>query len=331
MPDPILYLQAIIAAVIVSAACVLLTGWSYRPERLSQAKVAIIVGIALALCVGYRVLHLRLAWPPRNGLDRLLTIILPAVISIELITAVSRVSCALTWLFRLSLVAAVGRILLHASVYLGNSNVAWSAGQAVGVFTLCGAVLAAVWGLLHWLYRRNPGASIPLCLALAILCAGLTVMLAGYVTGGAAALPLVAGLVGTSLVSIRFSREGAAVGAIGIAAVGLFGLLFVGRFFGGLSTATAVTIFLAPLLSWIPEIPVLGRQNPWQVGTLRLVLVAIPLVVVLGLAKRDFDRDTAPLLGLMPCIVRPEINALAACGFGLIQISSSRFHPLEPC
>jgi hypothetical protein len=72
-------------------------------------------------------------------------------------------------------------------------------------------------------------------------------------------------------------------------------LLFIGRFFGQLSTGRALAILLAPLLCWITELPRLRRQNPWFVGSLRLVLVMIPLAVVLFLAKRDFDRDMAPL------------------------------------
>ena len=55
-------------------------------------------------------------------------------------------------------------------------------------------------------------------------------------------------------------------------------------------------MFLAPLLCWVTEIPLLRNRKPWIVGTVRLTLVAIPLVVVLVAAKRDFDRDMAPLL-----------------------------------
>ena len=50
-------------------------------------------------------------------------------------------------------------------------------------------------------------------------------------------------------------------------------------------------------ISYATELPLLRRQKPWLVGSLRLVLVAIPLVLVLAVAKRDFDRDMAPLLG----------------------------------
>ncbi len=300
MPDPVLYLQAMIASAVVSATGMLAIGWARRPANPARVKVAAIIGIALGLWSGYRVLHLRLSWPPVNGLDRLLTVVLPMVMGIELAASNRRVSSGLAWPLRLSLAAVMGRILLHGSVYLGDSSTAWTTGRQFAALALSGTVMAVVWGLLNGLSRRSPGTSIPLSLALATQSAGLTVMLAGYVTGGASALPLVAGLVATSIISMLFNCREAAEGTIGIAVVALFGLLFVGRFFGGLSTGTVLTIFLAPLLCWVTEIPLLRRQKPWVVGTLRLVLVAIPLVVVLGLAKRDFDRDTAPLLGLIP-------------------------------
>jgi hypothetical protein len=82
--------------------------------------------------------------------------------------------------------------------------------------------------------------------------------------------------------------------------VGLFGLLFIGLYFGRLSTAAALAMLLAPLLCWATEIPILRNRSPRIVGSLRLVLVAIPLLVVLSLAKRDFDRNMAPLLGDLP-------------------------------
>ena len=86
---------------------------------------------------------------------------------------------------------------------------------------------------------------------------------------------------------------------VGVGVVGLFGLLFLGRFFGRLSTGCALAMLLSPLMCWVAEIPRLRPRQPWLLGSLRLVLVAIPLLVVLAAAKRDFDRDMAPLLGNM--------------------------------
>ena len=115
----------------------------------------------------------------------------------------------------------------------------WQAGTALAV---CAALLVALWGLLSWLAERSPGVSIPFALHLATQSAGLTVMMAGYIKGGAAAIPLVATLmtatIGARLITNRFGSPAKfdAPAILGIGVVGLFGLLFVGRFFGRLST-----------------------------------------------------------------------------------------------
>jgi hypothetical protein len=73
--------------------------------------------------------------------------------------------------------------------------------------------------------------------------------------------------------------------------VGLFGVLFLGQFFGELSTGRALAVFLAPLVCWVTELPWLRKLKPWKIGAVRIALVAIPLLIVVALAKRDFDRN----------------------------------------
>lgn len=316
MPDPILYLHAMGAAGASTIFVLALGGLccrlmlanpsaAGRQARLIQA--ACIAAIGLGLLVGYHTLGVRPTWPPANGLHRFLAVVLPAVIAIELMAAFPRVLQWLAWALRISLSLAAGRILLHGSVYLGGARGEWGPWQAGAMLTVCGSLLAAVWVLLAALCRRSPSVSIPLALSQAILCAGMTVMLAGYVAGGAAALPLAsavaAGAVGMSLVARPCCAERTSVqaaglrGLIGIGVVGLFSLLFVGRFFGRLSTGRALVMLLAPLLCWAAELPMLRRQNAWLLGAGRLGIVAIPLFAVVAGEKRDFDRNTAPLLG----------------------------------
>ena len=310
MPDPLLYMNAIGVAVIVSTLSVLAMARARKNSGPTWLSSSCVVGMSLGLALGYYVLALHLAWPPMNGLDRFLTLVLPAALVIELVAGFDRVSRPLAWLLRMSLAAATPRILLHGSVYLSGDE--WPLWQAVMTLAVCALLLACLWGLLSWLSQRSPGVSIPFALIQAILCAGLTVMMAGYIQGGAAAFPLVATLVATTIaarlirkhstpredVDTPAIREDVTAPAIlGIGVVSLFGLLFIGRFFGRLSTGSALTMLLAPLLCWAMEMPRLRSQKPWVVGALRLTLVAIPLLVVLTLAKRDFDRDMLPLLG----------------------------------
>jgi predicted MFS family arabinose efflux permease len=83
---------------------------------------------------------------------------------------------------------------------------------------------------------------------------------------------------------------------LGVGVVGLVSLLLIGRFFGRLSTVSALVLLVAPLACWATEIPLLRTRKKWIVELVRLVLVAIPLIVVLILAKQEFDREMAPLL-----------------------------------
>jgi hypothetical protein len=157
-------------------------------------------------------------------------------------------------------------------------------------------LLGAVWLLLAWLSDQSGGASIPLSIELATLSAGLVILLAGYIQGGAAALPPVATMATVALVSWALSKQTDHQAAIGIGLVALFGLLMIGRFFGEVSATSALTIFLAPLLCWTTELPPLRRRSGWIIGAIRLLLVAIALAVVLVQAKAKFDREIGPLL-----------------------------------
>lgn len=297
MPDPVLYTQAMAAAVIVSVLSALAIGRLRSSAAANGAKLACTLGLVLGLMAGYRVLNLRFAWPPVNGLDRFLTIVLPGVVGVELLACWPRVPPRVVWGLRAAVMVSCSRILLHRSVYLGGLSSQWTTTEAVLWLVASSAILGLAWWSMYCLARRSSGTSLLLSIAMSAQAAAIIIMLAGYVTGGAAALPLTAALLGVAIVASRYQSSSTTVGAVGIGFVGLFGLLFVGRFFGGLTSAQALTIFLAPLLCWVTEAPALCRQHPRHRALLRLLLVAIPLMIVLVLAKRAFDRDTAPLLG----------------------------------
>ena len=127
-------------------------------------------------------------------------------------------------------------------------------------------------------------------------------MLAGYIKGGAVAIPMTAAVLGTAIAAGFVRKRSEANNAfhsdvlIGIAVVCLFSVLFVGHFFGRITTASALAMMVAPTLCWAAEIRGLQRLSPWRVAAVRLAVVAIPLIIVLVAAKRDFDRSFAPLL-----------------------------------
>jgi hypothetical protein len=297
MPDPLVYLAAIIAAVGTGAVLTAAVGsWCRHEGRFGQTLGAA-AGLGAGLIAGGYVLRFRIAWPPANGLDRLLTIIVPLALGIELLGALPLVPRSVLWLLRGTLVAITGRTLLHGSVYLGDSTAAWSLGESAGMLLGGAAAALVVWYLLNHLSHRSPaGVSIPLALALTLQTAGVAIMLAGYLKGGAAALVLSASLAGTTVALGTTLRTPWLELPLALGIIGLSGLLWIGRFFGGLVPAEALVLLFAPLLCWGTELPGVRHWPPLAVGSMRLLFVAIPLVILLLLAKREFDRETAPLL-----------------------------------
>ena len=302
MPDPARYMEAMGAAAIASAVWVLATSAVRSVWDGPSLRQSSLGALAVGLAVGYGMLSLNLSWPPRNGLERLLTLVVPVGLVIEWIAGCRRVPAAVVWLLRLSLFLSVPRILLHDSVYLSGTDSRWDMWQAAGMLSVCGLILSALCVSLACLSDRSPGLSVPLALSTATVCSGITVMLAGYVKGGAAAFPMAAVLAATTLSAAYVVRRADQTQDRGLPPVvfmgvlGLFGLVFVGRFFGEVSTGRGLGILLAPQLCWATECLGARHQKSWFVGPLRALLVAIPLIVVLVLAKRDFDRELAPLL-----------------------------------
>ncbi len=302
MPDPLLYLKAMGVAAIASAVGGLAIVVAGRKGHAAWLRAACVFSVAAGLVVGYRLLALQLSWPPRNGLERFLLLIVPAILGVELVAASPALPRWNAWALRVILALVLPRVLLHGSVYLGGTERAWPAWQAFLVMIAGGLLLAGLWGLLTLLSRRAPGMFVPCSLQASALCAGLTVMMAGYIKGGAAAPVWATALLTTILVvgaitrtSSRLAEAGWPV-LLGVGVVGLFSLVFIGRFFGELSTGNALMILLTPLLGGLAEIPWLKRRRPWFVWSVRSLLVAGVLLTVLILAKRKFDREMAPLL-----------------------------------
>jgi hypothetical protein len=292
MPDPLLYLQAMGAAALVSALLVLAISRRRQEVGPTQQQRASILGLAGGLVAGYCVLGIRPAIPPLNALDRLLAIVLPLIFAIELLALWPRVPKRLAWWLRISLALLVPRMLLHDSIHL-SQRTTW---EAIATLLVCGVLAATVWALLALLARRSPGVAIPLSLVMSIQAAGVAILLGGYIKGGVASLPAVAAIVAVTLVSRASVKSMDSQAVLGVGVMSLFGLLMIGRFFGGLGTVAAIAIFLAPLLCWITELPLLRRRPQWFIVAVQLLLVAIPLAIVLGLAKMRFDQETAPLL-----------------------------------
>jgi hypothetical protein len=296
MPDPLSMLGALAAAAVVAAAVLLLGGLPWRAPGPRRAAVGWVAGVGLGFYVGFllacRLLGSWPHWPPREDQDRLLALLLPAAIAVELVAALLPRLRWPVWLLRLVVAGAAARILLHNTVYLvGPGTLLWTPLGSWLILAGLGAALAAEWALLLLLAERAPGRSLPLALGFTCAAAGVVVMLSGYATGGLPGLVLGAALVGAAVGSFALRGAPDARGAVGVGVVGLFALLVSGHFFGQLTAVNAVLLFLAPLLCWVPELPLLRLGRPWLRGLVRAGAVAVLLGVVVFLAQHKFDAD----------------------------------------
>ncbi len=297
MPDPLLYLQGIAAAVCASAAVM---GFISRRASLSSRRSsgAGLLSLAGGLLAGSLALRLIPRWPPVNGLDRFLAIVLPAALLIEWLTRRTGVPRWLALALRGGLAVGSGPVLLWGSVYLGGSQGAWSPVMAALILGASAATLVLARCLAEELFERSPGVTVPLLVAVCIQSAGLAVMLAGYLKGGAAAFPMAASLAAMALVSYWRGPEFASSirASLAVAVVGLYGIVFIGRLFGGLSTWSALVLLMAPAAPWLVEALPLRSSRPRLAAGLQVLSTVSALALVLVPAAIDFVQRSLPLL-----------------------------------
>jgi hypothetical protein len=304
MPDKNLMLRAMAVSAVVAFAILLraAAAWRLRMLRLGRTidpgriDLSAALGVGLGFLAGcWLLMETPPRWPPREDLDRLLLVLLPAVVLVECVAAfVTRWWIA--WALRLFVAAAAARILLHDSGYIndlsGPGSSTWTQAQQLWVLGGLAGLLAAVWAALALLLRRAPGRSVPLALALTSGAAAVTIMISGYLTGGQLGLALAGALAGTVAASLLLPKSAGGLGSLGVGLVLLFGLLVIGRFFGYLTTAHALLLSLGLLLCWVPEARYVVRLRPWLRGTLRVLLVALPVSLVVAQATQEFVRDS---------------------------------------
>jgi len=312
MTEGLAFAASIAVALIASAVCMLVAG-RFRQRSLAgqglprwqgwlvgQGDWTSLAAVVVGAIGGYAVLALWPRWPPANALDRFLVIVLPATVSLLMIDCWPRKSRALRCGLGFALAVVGVRILLHRSVYLQED--AWGVGLLLlGSGGLLVSVLCLVQGLSE--RRRHQGANdgggqaaLLFALAAALSVTGLLIAMAGYIKGGSAALPWSAAIAGAAIGSRLGSKDADLRAATGLSVVLLFGYLFIGRFFGELTTGTSLLVLFTPLLCWTSELPWLRRCAPLSRNIVGLGLVALSLLAILWWAKQAFDREMAPLI-----------------------------------
>jgi hypothetical protein len=314
MPDPFQYMIALLAAFTASFLAIFISQLAMRATIPSLARFAFMVGLVLGLWPGYRILGFASRWPPVNALDRFLMIVLPAAMIVEFIGTVRVPDNQHNFLFRFSsfsaatvrfaFIVSVGRVLWHDSVYLSsvesNTN-DWPPFIAFGVLLSGAALLYVALRSSMILAFRGVSASLTAGLVMSLLATGMVTMLAGYIKGGAAAMPLAGGICGAAL-ALRMAgkKTGPATShgqfLIGISVTALFSLLWIGRFFGQLTTFDVLMIFLSPHCCWLSEFwPFRDYSNNYRM-VIRMAAVALILLVVLFFKWQQFMQKMIPLI-----------------------------------
>src|SRR5579872_2513974 len=144
MPEPLLYMQSLGAATLVGALSVLAVA-GRRGASCVQLNAACVLGGCLGMAAGCWLLRWQLVWPPASALDRVVTIIIPAGLSVELVAAGPWIRPAFGWALRGIFIGAAPLILLHRSIYLAGFSTGWTNLQACGLVLICSACLAALW------------------------------------------------------------------------------------------------------------------------------------------------------------------------------------------
>lgn len=297
MPDPMAILKSSAAAAVLAALIWLLLGGAGRRLHPGWSAAGGALAVGAAIFMGAWSLGLAPRFPPLEGMDRFLLILLPAAIVAELAAAVPlRWAAWMAWALRLIVAGGAARLLLHGSTYIADSagpgTREWPPSETGLILGTMAAALAAGWALLDRQAVRNAGRSALLMLSVAAAASGAVVMLSGYASGGQLGFPLAAALAALAVVSFVAPQSPDLRGAIGVALVALFALLVVGRFFGSLSTSNALVLFCAPLLPALTELaPATPIRIRWR-GLARALLALVPLAVVLTLAVQKFNADS---------------------------------------
>jgi hypothetical protein len=302
MPDPMLALQATVAAAVVSAIVMLASAWLLRKGRFGLAMLAEALAVGGGIGVGCWWLGFPPKLPPIEDRDRLLLVLLPAVGIVEIIAASLRRWPWRGRVLRVLLALPIPLLLLYGSGWLpptwipGGDPTApatWNQQEAIAILSGLGVLLAVVWGLSVWAARQPGGYVVPAALGLITAAAGLTVTLSGSASGGLIGLPFAGVAASMLLVCLLIARTHPMSGVVGLGSVFLFGILMGGHFFGNLTTTNFALLIAAPLVCAITlALPPLRTQKVPVRFVVALAACLVPAGAAAGLAYRSFAAET---------------------------------------
>jgi hypothetical protein len=292
MPDVVQMLKGTAVGGITTAVLLALfrSRWLRGPSF--RASIAEVLSFGAGFYAGCLVLGIQPRSFLREDQDRLLALLLPGTLAVELLIAWRKCPNITAWSLRLLVGLAIVPVLLYGTIYLsdaaGPETREWSTTTlALAIGGGATAFLAEL-GALAALSRRGTGIAEVAALAIVGAGAGVTIMFSGYASGGQIGLPLSAALVGILIVWLVTSGNPACEGIFTLAITGLFSLIVIGRGFGELSLPHAALLVAAAPTAWVWEMRRLRGIAPWIRAIGQVVTVAVVVAAVVIHAQRKF-------------------------------------------
>jgi hypothetical protein len=245
-----------------------------------------------------------LGFRPRGVLatdqERLLLLVVPLAVAAETWIALEPASVARKMLARGCVALSSGPLLMLDSVYFTGGVSGWSLMERVVFLSATGLSILVPWLLLTTLQERLPDPMISLSLAATSLAAGITTMLSGYASAGQLAIPLAATMAAASCTAPAAAGPSAA-GAVGVGWICLAGVLFIGRFFGSMTTLHAALLGITPLVCGLAAYRPLRFWAAWPRRLFLLAITLLMLGTVVWQAEHRFrTRSGSPVPGAAP-------------------------------
>src|ERR1017187_10572376 len=89
MPDPIRILEALSISAVTAGTILVLFGRPWGPPHRARARIGGVLGAGVGIYSGCWWLGVSPNWPPREDQDRLLFILFPALIAVEIAVALA--------------------------------------------------------------------------------------------------------------------------------------------------------------------------------------------------------------------------------------------------
>jgi hypothetical protein len=204
---------------------------------------------------------------------------LPALGLLAAVMAVGDRNALSRWSGRVVAAALTGVLLLSAQAKRGA--------LPPYLFASLPLIVLILWALLDLAVRRRPGATLPALLTLVAFSAAALGEMGDFLTAAQRGLVVAGTLAGWTFVAWRRPTPGVCRAGVGVLAVLLPGVLFVGAFnrYGDVPTLSYLLVLVAPLCLGAMSLLPFGKPG-WRAVLFLAAATLIPLAAALALAAR---------------------------------------------